>query len=309
MKHLFISLALCSLTALQAQEKDTLSTEELPQPKSERTDLRIDNTLARVWELEPQYQQGTFRFTNYRPMYAMPFRYTDVPTEQPVSLNPERPVPEWRDYQHVEMKFQVSLKGKIIQDALFGKEDLWVAFTQQAYWQMYNGEISRPFREINYEPELMFTYPMKLSIGNLKLRMLGLSVNHQSNGKEAAHSRSWNRLILMGAMEYRSVGIGFRFWKRFYEKEKEDDNPHIQDYIGRCEFNIFIPFKKNVFSIRLLDNLRFDHNRGLAEVAWVYPLNRDLRILFQASHGYGDSLIDYNYKQTVLGVGLTFLSL
>ena len=41
----------------------------------------------------------------------------------------------------------------------------------------------------------------------------------------------------------------------------------------------------------------------------VSPLSRDLRIVLQASHGYGDSLIDYNYKQTVVGVGFTFLSL
>jgi len=54
---------------------------------------------------------------------------TDKPIEQPVSLNPNRPVPEHRDYQHVEMKFQVSLKAKIMQDA-FGKGDVWVAFTQ-----------------------------------------------------------------------------------------------------------------------------------------------------------------------------------
>ena len=72
------------------------------------------------------------------------FRLTDKPIEQPVSLNPNRPVPEHRDYQHVEMKFQVSLKAKIMQDA-FGKGDVWVAFTQQAYWQMYNGKLSRPF--------------------------------------------------------------------------------------------------------------------------------------------------------------------
>ena len=88
------------------------------------------------------------------PMYVMPFRFTDMPTEQPQSLNPDRPVPDWRDYQHIETKFQVSLKAKIMQDA-FGKGDVWVAFTQQAYWQMYNGKLSRPFREINYEPELI----------------------------------------------------------------------------------------------------------------------------------------------------------
>jgi len=56
----------------------------------------------------------------------MPFRFTDKPTEQPISLNPDRPIPEWRDYQHIETKFQVSLKAKIMQDA-FGKGDVWVA--------------------------------------------------------------------------------------------------------------------------------------------------------------------------------------
>ena len=62
-----------------------------------------------------------------------------------------------------------------------------------------------------------------------------------------------------------------------------------------------------------------DGYRVGADGAWVrpnnsiqpsdLPLSRDLRIVLQASHGYGDSLIDYNYKQTVVGVGFTFLSL
>ena len=115
-------------------------------------------------------------------------------------------MPEWRDYQHIETKFQLSLKAKIMQDA-FGKGDVWVAFTQQAYWQMYNGKLSRPFREINYEPELIFTYPLNLSAGAFKMKMIGLSVNHQSNGKEAAHSRSWNRFILMGIFQWNEVLI------------------------------------------------------------------------------------------------------
>lgn len=37
--------------------------------------------------------------------------------------------------------------------------------------------------------------------------MIGLSVNHQSNGKEAAHSRSWNRFILMGIFQWNEVLI------------------------------------------------------------------------------------------------------
>ena len=86
--------------------------------------------------------------------------------------------------------------------------------------------------------------------------------------------------------------ITARVWRRFSEKPIEDDNP-----------------RKNVFTLTVRNNLNFNHNRGHAELSWIYPLSRDLRIMLQASHGYGDSLIDYNYKQTVLGVGFTFLNL
>ena len=187
-----------------------------------------------------------------------------------------------------------------MQDA-FGKGDVWVAFTQQSYWQMYNGELSRPFRELNYEPELIFTYPLNFSAGNLKMKMIGLSVNHQSNGKEAAHSRSWNRIILSGIFLWNDLMVNSRFWWRFSEKAREDDNPDIENYIGRCELSIAYPFRKNVFNLKVRNNLSFNHNRGHVELNWIYPLSRDLRILLQASHGYGDFLIDYNYKQTIVG--------
>jgi len=268
----------------------------------------IDRALSRIWELDREDQRGTFRLMEYQPIYIMPVRFTDRPTEQPQSLNLERPIPEHRDYQQIELKFQVSLKTKILQDA-FAKGDVWVAFTQQAHWQMYNGGLSRPFRELNYEPELIFTYPTNFSAGSLKLKMLGLSVNHQSNGKEAAHSRSWNRFILIALGKWERVTFNFQLWKRFTETSMEDDNPQIEDYIGRCRLMTIIPVGKNVLSINLRNNLNFKHNRAHIEASWVMPISRDLRLILQASHGYGDSFIDYNYKQTVVGVGFTLIDL
>ena len=309
MKHSLFILFLAISSFIFSQETIKDSLQELPKvdQKAYRK-AQLERTLSKMWELDREDQRGTFKLVEYLPMYIMPFRYTDVPTEQPISLNPDRPIPEWRDYQHVETKFQVSLKAKIMQDA-FGKGDVWVAFTQQSYWQMYNGELSRPFRELNYEPELIFTYPLNFSAGNLKMKMIGLSVNHQSNGKEVAHSRSWNRFILMGVFQWNEVLINARLWKRFTEKPREDDNPDIENYIGRCELSLIFPFRKNAFSLKFRNNLNFKRNRAHIECSWVYPLSRDLRIVLQASHGYGDSLIDYNYKQTVVGVGFTFLSL
>ena len=149
---LLISLLIIGSSAV-AQKTTTIDTlQELPREEAviSKT-LQLERMISKNWELDREDQRGTFKFVDYMPMYVMPFRFTDVPTEQPQSLNPDRPVPEWRDYQHIETKFQLSLKAKIMQDA-FGKGDVWVAFTQQAYWQMYNGKLSRPFREINYEP-------------------------------------------------------------------------------------------------------------------------------------------------------------
>ena len=309
MKYSLLLLFLATSPFIFAQEAINDSLQQLPKAEQKaHRKAQLERALSKMWELDREDQRGTFKFVDYLPMYVMPFRFTDKPTEQPISLNPERPIPERRDYQHIETKFQVSLKAKIMQDA-FGKGDVWVAFTQQSYWQMYNGELSRPFRELNYEPELIFTYPLNFSAGNLKMKMIGLSVNHQSNGKEAAHSRSWNRFILMGVFQWNEVLINARLWKRFTEKSREDDNPDIENYIGRTELSVAYPFRKNIFMLKVRNNLNFNHNRGHVELNWVYPLSRDLRILLQASHGYGDSLIDYNYKQTVIGIGFTFLSL
>lgn len=225
MKHSLFILFLAASPFIFSQKTIKDSLQELPKvdQKAYRK-AQLERALSKIWELDREDQRGTFKLVEYLPMYVMPFRFTDKPTEQPISLNPDRPIPEWRDYQHIETKFQVSLKAKIMQDA-FGKGDVWVAFTQQSYWQMYNGELSRPFRELNYEPELIFTYPLNFSAGNLKMKMIGLSVNHQSNGKEAAHSRSWNRIILSGIFLWNDLMVNSRFWWRFSEKAREDDNP------------------------------------------------------------------------------------
>jgi hypothetical protein len=44
----------------------------------------------------------------------------------------------------------VELQAQAIERMLNGRADLWFAYTQQSRWQVYNGAISRPFRETDY---------------------------------------------------------------------------------------------------------------------------------------------------------------
>ena len=67
------------------------------------------------------------------------------------------------DLQSAEAKFQLSLKTKVLQGIFGSRADLWVGYTQSSRWQVYNGDISRPFRETNYEPELMLVLPNSYS--------------------------------------------------------------------------------------------------------------------------------------------------
>ena len=93
-KITFITLLLLSAKSFSQQPaQDTI----LPLPEAADSKVSLDKTLSKLWELDREDQRGTFRFLEYQPMYIMPFRFTDVPTEQPRSLNLNRPIPERRD--------------------------------------------------------------------------------------------------------------------------------------------------------------------------------------------------------------------
>jgi phospholipase A1 len=51
------------------------------------------------------------------------------------------------DYDNVESKFQLSFKTKVLQSFFLGHGDLWVGYTQISHWQIYNNDLSRPFRK------------------------------------------------------------------------------------------------------------------------------------------------------------------
>ena len=50
---------------------------------------------------------------------------------------------------------------------------------------------------------------------------------------------------------------------------------------------------------------------GSVQLEWTYPVYRDqpngLRWFLQAFRGYGETLTDYNFRQTSFGAGVTFL--
>lgn len=270
-----------------------------------KTQLR---DLTERWELDTTSIRGTFLVTPYKPMYVLPVRWSNNPNERPISgnIDPDYVAPLGVDYNNIEAKFQLSFKTKVLQGIFWGHGDLWVAYTQISHWQIYNNALSRPFREVNYEPELILNIPVRFNLFGFKTRMIGVAFNHQSNGKSEPFSRSWNRVILHAGLERKNWTIYVRPWFRI--PSDKDDNPDISEYVGRGDVNIIYTKNSNIFSFIGSHNLNFNSKaRGNSSFSWSYPIKNNLKGYLLVSHGYGETLIDYNNLQTTIGVGVSLI--
>ncbi len=248
----------------------------------------------------------------HRPNYVLPLSYQGRPSDreqnrvlQHYTGDPDAEREAGND--HLEAVFQLSIKYRLSEGLLGKFSSIDVAYTNRSFWQAYNGDISRPFRETNHEPELIFSWQPQ----NKWIDYFSLAINHQSNGQTSSMSRSWNRVIAQVA-SVSSTGIySTRIWWRLPEESKADpfdpadnDNPDIDDYMGNGEFTYIYVMGNHNISTMLRNNLNPDKNRGAIEIGWTFPLNRKIKGFVQYFNGYGESLIDYNRYQERIGVGI-----
>ncbi len=269
----------------------------------------LKTPLSELYDLDENSESGLLTVREHNAMYMMPLWYNTSPNRTPSS--PSRGITN-NDIQskqkHLEGKFQFSFKTKVMQDLFKTKADLWLGYTQQSNWQMYNwGDDSAPFRNNDYQPEIFLTQPVKADLPwGGKLRMLGAGFVHHSNGQSQPASRSWNRIYAMAGMEWGKLTVMPRVWARVDpSKASKDDNSDITDYMGYGDLKMSYQLndKSNISS-----TMRYNpfHNKGAIQVDYTFPIKGKLKGVVQGFHGYGENLLDYNHKQTGIGVGLMF---
>lgn len=265
--------------------------------------------LDRRWELSQDSKLGTWNIRANQPVYLLPAFWTSKKNEFPQSPNPQNTVDEDQNLKSMEAKFQISLKTKAAENIFGNNGDVWVGYTQSSRWQVYNSEESRPFRETNYEPEASLIFRTNYNLLGLNGRLLGLTLNHQSNGRSDPLSRSWNRVILNLGFEKDNFALMVRPWYRIEEDFKDDNNPDIKNYIGRGDLTAFYRWNDNDFSLMLRHSLKGgDDSHGAMQFDWAFPIKGKLRGHFQLFDGYGESLIDYNHRATYIGLGVSLMN-
>lgn len=267
--------------------------------------------------LESLNRSNRFVLTPHKRNYLLPLSYTNNPNNEAYS-NPDTDDESgsaFRDVKHAEFEFQLSVKILLRENILGDNGHLFFGYTNHSLWQVYNRKTSAPFRETNHQPELILSFNNDFEIFGFRNPLNEVSLTHQSNGQSGTLSRSWNRIMFNSVFEGENVGFAFSPWYRLPEDKPRypgdpdgDDNPDINRYMGHFQFTGAYRHKSDIFSIDLRNNLKSD-NRGAIELGWTFPLTSTMRGYFSYFDGYGHSLIDYNVKQQVVGLGITFTDL
>lgn len=200
-----------------------------------------------------------------------------------------------------EVNFQISLGFPLWRGILGDNSLLGASYTQGSWWQLSNKSESSPFRETNYEPQIFLGWATDYSLAGWTLRDVEVGFNHQSNGRSDPTSRSWNRAYARLMAQNGNWQVELKPWLRF--SDSKDDNPDITRYMGHYRVRVGYLWGDSIFSAE--GRYNWNSGYGGGEVSWSYPLTEHVRFYTKVFSGYGESLIDYNHRQTRVGVGVT----
>ena len=272
---------------------------------SEKQKVVVEATLLdEKIDSEREANRNLYSLVQHSQNYLLPISYSTGPND--ITLDGVGA----EQVDRFEAKYQISVKTPLWlqEDDVSG---VYFGFTAVSFWQLYNDETSKPFRETNYEPEVFYQFNSNLSLLGYKFNLLRIGLNHMSNGQSGLKSRSWNRITATALLSDKNTAYYLKTWYRLPEDEKispldplGDDNPDINDYYGRVEFGFGFQLGELTLTSKIRNNLSFKENRSGVEINVTYPINKRYDFLLQYFNGYGDSLIDYNRHQQRISAGM-----
>lgn len=284
-----LSAVLCfwSVSVLSAENMDVQADQNIK-----------NNTLVRGSIISGllQYYDNPFVLYPYESNYII-YTYTSSMNKNAISSY------NWGDDAlKDEVKFQLSLAFPLWVDIAGDDSILAVSYTQRSWWQLSNKKESSPFRETNYEPQVFVGWLTDYQFAGWTLREFETGFNHESNGRSDPTSRSWNRIYARAMAQNGNWQVDLKPWYRIHESEGSDDNSDITKYMGYYRVKVGYALGDSVFTT----TGRYNWNTGYggAELGWSYPISKHVRLYTQLFSGYGESMIDYNYRQTRFGIGV-----
>jgi phospholipase A1 len=202
-----------------------------------------------------------------------------------------------------EIVYQLSVKQTIFTPRLY------FAYRQLSFWQAYNVKESSPFRDSNYNPEVFYRFAQRPWAGGSLGADFG--IEHESNGQRDAVSRSWNQFHVTPAWQRGGLLLRMAVRWRIPEKAKSspsdalgDDNPDITDYLGYADLHAYYRGESGRQAhLMVRGNPVAGHGYVSLNLSRNMPHEPNAWFVLMLSHGYGESLLDYDRKVSRVGIG------
>ena len=202
-----------------------------------------------------------------------------------------------------EVVFQFSGKQTIFTPRLY------FAYRQLSFWQAYNIGESSPFRDTDYNPEIFYRMAQRPWAGGSLGADFGFE--HESNGQRDLISRSWNQFHVTPAWQRDRLLLRAELRWRVPERAKSapldargDDNPDITDYLGHADLHAYYRWRGGQQAhLMTRGNLRTGRGYVSLNLSRSLPHEPNAWLVLTLSHGYGESLLDYDHKVSRVGLG------
>ena len=206
-------------------------------------------------------------------------------------------------YKDYELQLQVSLMVPIWLDMFGLPVTTYVAYTNRSFWQFFDIDDSQPFRETNHEPEVWLAWFYDLYWGDLNAEMVWFGFEHQSNGQYVKLSRGWNRAYLDLYFNYNAFSLSVRPWLVMGDGAHEDEAYDYEKYLGNGEVKAIYTWRH--FDVGATWSYSFAGlEYGSIMVDLDIPLSNYVSGYVRYFNGYGESLIDFDYRSNTISAGI-----
>lgn len=204
-----------------------------------------------------------------------------------------------------DLKIQFSFKYRLSR-----KQNIYFAYSQLMFWSIF--QESRPFEDINYNPEVF--YRIFDAEGGI-FKTLDIGYLHTSNGEAQTETRSLDRLFLRTnfiiKMDRHLLGTNLMVHHIY---DEDITNRDIKNYLGFWDMTIFMTDVLRNEDQRLDLEFRFyagskilNIDQGGSQIGLIYHFGGDYinpALYLQRFEGYAENLLNYNEKRTEYRLGL-----
>ena len=205
------------------------------------------------------------------------------------------------DGYNSDVKIQISFQQRLTKSTLPWNTYLYLFYSQKAIWHVFRNSL--PFRDLNFNPGIGLS--RFIIIKNRLVGKATLMIEHESNGRDATASRSWNKISIAGDAYISPFLMAHaKYWIPIVDGQYNRD---ILRYSGiyQAGFQAKSLDDKWVLDMTLIKRKGWNFNfNTVVQLGYRINHNSNQFIMLQYYNGYGESLLDYKQYHSRIRFGL-----